>query len=355
MSVVIEVVGPAVGGIRQHVTELVGRVRDAGVEVTVVGPDVDSGLAVDVTIPSATPLRPWQFWRAARALRAVPGALVHAHGMTVGWVAVAAGSKTPRARPLILTVHNVVLGRSLLRRLEGPLYRRCDLVIAPSAEIADRVRRLAPHVRVVEVVPTFPMPIPTRPRHEVRARLGVEPHAVMVLIPARLHPQKDHPTMLRSLAAIADGRTGWSVVLVGDGPERDRIRSLVDALDLGSVVTMVGRRSDVADLMAAADVVLCGSIWEAVPLVVLEAMLVGVAVLSTEVGIVGELADERGLVLSVVPVGDVAAMGGALAELLDDPDSRRALAERSHALAIDRFDPSRLAAQVLAIYAELTP
>lgn len=161
--------------------------------------------------------------------------------------------------------------------------------------------------------------------------------------------------MLRSLAAIADGRTGWSVVLVGDGPERDRIRSLVDALDLGSVVTMVGRRSDVADLMAAADVVLCGSIWEAVPLVVLEAMLVGVAVLSTEVGIVGELADERGLVLSVVPVGDVAAMGGALAELLDDPDSRRALAERSHALAIDRFDPSRLAAQVLAIYAELTP
>ena len=354
---VVEVVGPAIGGIRQHVTELVRHARGAGVVVTVVGPSIPGGVEVDVPLELGGPGRPWRLRRAASVLGDQPGGLVHAHGMTAGWTAVAArrlGSGPLAARPIVLTAHNVVLGRSALRRLERPLYRRCDLVIAPSPAIARRVRALAPQTQVVEIVPTFPMPTPVRTRAAVRDELGVGVDRPLVVIPARLHPQKDHDTMLRAIASITGERPGLSVVVVGDGPDSGRVRRLIDELDLADVVIMTGHRSDVADVMVAADVVLCGSIWEAVPLVVLEAMLLGVAVVSSDVGIVGELVDDAGPVLTVVPIGDVAAMAAALAGLIDDPAGRQVLAERGRSLAATRFSPSGLAGSVLALYAEVS-
>lgn len=362
MTTVIEVVGPAVGGIRQHVTELVRQARSAGIEIVIAGPSAPRGVEADVAIPLAGASRPWGVVRAATTIAGLPGDVVHAHGMTAGWAAVLARVRRARRsgprretgdrRPLVLTAHNVVLGRSPLRALEGALYRRCDVVIAPSAEIADRIRRTAPAVDVHEIVPTFPSPSPRRSRSEVRTGLGVGDEVTLVVVPARMHPQKDHETVVRAIAALDATAQPVVALLVGDGPTRRSVEALVEELGQTERLRLLGHRDDVADLVAAADVVLVGSTWEAVPLVVLEAMTLGVAVISSNVGIVGELVDAEGPVVRIVPVGDVLAMAAALRELVSSPASRTSLAHRGAEVAL-RYSPRSLGTAVLAVYAGL--
>ncbi len=104
------------------------------------------------------------------------------------------------------------------------------------------------------------------------------------------------------------------------------------------------------DLLAAADVVVVSSRWEARSLVVQEAMRAGVPVVSTAVGGVPELVGEAAL---LVPYGDAAALAAAVRELLADPTRHAALAEAGRAQAETWPDEAATVAQVLSTYDEL--
>ena len=113
---------------------------------------------------------------------------------------------------------------------------------------------------------------------------------------------------------------------------------------------LLGHRQDVADLMGAADVLALASSWEARPPVVQQAMQLGLAVVATDVGGVGELVGDDGL---LVAAGDVAALAGALAEVLDDPAEATTRAQRALARAATWSDETVLVEDVLAHYLSL--
>ena len=101
-------------------------------------------------------------------------------------------------------------------------------------------------------------------------------------------------------------------MLVGDGPDEESLRS-----NAGPRVHLVGKRADVADWLAAADVVAFPSRWEGMSLGMLEAMAIGRSVVATDVGGAEEaLGGEAG---AVVPPGDAAALASAIVERLRDP------------------------------------
>jgi len=192
-------------------------------------------------------------------------------------------------------VHNVVLGRSpVLRAME----RRVpgDVLLATSREVATHF----PDRPVVVVPPAAAPPVPSRSPAEVRAAYGIAAGERLLVSVARLHPQKDLPTLFEAVRRL----DGVRLLVVGEGPDEAALRRSAPAN-----VVFAGPRPSAADELAAADVVVISSMWESGPLVLFEALALGRPVASTAVGAAPDLLDR------VAPVGDVAA----LAALIEDP------------------------------------
>jgi glycosyltransferase involved in cell wall biosynthesis len=157
------------------------------------------------------------------------------------------------------------------------------------------------------------------------------------------------------LPTLLDAAAGWTartppplVAIVGDGPLEDELRGRIETESLP--VRLLGRRSDVPALLAAADVVVVPSVWEGQPLVVQETLRAGRPLIATRVGGIPELVEDAAL---LVPPGDAGALRDAVAQVLDDS----ALAVRLGAAAAQRATmlPTEDAAvhQLVTLYQEL--
>lgn len=353
---VLQLLGPSAGGIRRHVAALTQGLPEQAWSSELAGPaGVMEGLSSqDHVVPVS--MSPSTLRRARRALAAIAQDVdvVHAHGLKAGWLA----STVRAARPLVVTVHNLVLdeaaGRSAaaLRFLEGRLPRRVDAVIAVSPAIAERFAGLPGADRVRVVRPVGPPPVPQRTPDQVRADLGVPAGAPLVVCVARLHPQKDLPTLFRATAELRSALPDLTVAVVGEGPDEAALRALVDELGLDGTVRLVGPRPQAADEIAAADAVVVSSLWESGPLVVAEALELGRPVVSTPVGFVPDLIDD-GTSGRLVPVGDPTALAKALGEVLAEPEAAAALGAAGQQSVRQRLGAQRLVAEVAAVYDEV--
>ncbi len=159
----------------------------------------------------------------------------------------------------------------------------------------------------------------------------------------RLEPYKGHHVMLRACAALD---RPVRCVIVGEGPQRRRLEELADELGISERVEFTGpvpqaRLAEIygaADLFVLASVVLEGSgKRDVIPNVLAEAMAMGVPVVSTDISGIAELV-VNGTSGRLVAPNDVAALAGAIAELLDDEQCRKALAAGGRARVADIFD-----------------
>jgi len=177
----------------------------------------------------------------------------------------------------------------------------------------------------------------------VRLELGVADDGPVVAQVARFHPVKDYPTFLRAAARLAERLPRAVFVLAGEGVDRSNgeLTALIDALGLANRVRLLGRRDDVARLMAGFDVHCLTSVAEAFPNVIGEAMSCGVPCVGTAVGDVAELIGDTG---EVVPPSDSEALAAAVGRLLAlDPAARRALGARARQRIIERYSIGEVA------------
>ncbi len=180
------------------------------------------------------------------------------------------------------------------------------------------------------------------------ALLGDGPDRQVVLAIGRLVPQKAFGLLLDATRELAGVAPKPLVVIAGEGAEGPGLRDRVAAE--GLPVELLGYRTDVPELLAAADVLVVSSRWEARSLVVQEALRAGVPVVSTAVGGIPELVGDAAV---LVPGGDAAALGRAVRELLADPGRRARLAEAGRQQAGTWPDEAATVAQVLSTYDEL--
>lgn len=147
---------------------------------------------------------------------------------------------------------------------------------------------------------------------------------------------------LRLLQAFAPLRERASLVVIGDGPERAAVQAEAARLGLGDSVQLLGRRNDARDLIMQCDVLALSSDTEQMPLVVLEAMDAGLAVASVDVGDVRRMlaTENRPYVTPLDP----AALGRALAALVEQPATRRAVGEANRHRARSVYTPPRMVA-----------
>ena len=231
--------------------------------------------------------------------------------------------------------------------------RTVDGFIAVSDDVGAAVRRQfhPPPGRVV----TIPNGVDTErygqliDRAAVRERVGIPGDARVLIVVAKLMKQKGHEFLLRALPSLFERFPDLHVLLVGDGPLRSRLTDDIAQLPGAARVHLAGNRRDVGDLLAASDLFVLPSLWEGLPMALLEAMATGLPAVVTDVSGSGQVVvdGESGL---VVPPGDVERLCAAIGPMLDDPDraKRMGIAGRRR---VDRFFSARVqAARHAALY-----
>ncbi len=202
-------------------------------------------------------------------------------------------------RPLIAHEHipegeSVVARRTIYPLLIGPTARR---VVCVSTSIAEVLRRSGVPAWKLVVVPNGVPVAGMLERGAARAELGLDPDRVIVGMVARLRAQKRHDLALRTLAELRRRGRDVQLCVVGDGPLADDLRQLAQDLSIEDIVVFAGDRRDAGRLLPAFDVSLLTSSYEGMPLAVLEALVAGVTVVSTDLPVMRELlADGGGLI-----------------------------------------------------------
>jgi glycosyltransferase involved in cell wall biosynthesis len=181
-----------------------------------------------------------------------------------------------------------------------------------------------------------------RQRKPVRGRL---------LLVGRLSRAKRPDVALRVLAAVRERHASAELHIVGGGPEEGRVRELVSELGLEASVRLLGRRDEVASVLAEADCLLLTSDWEGCPIAVLEAMAAGVPVVSTDVGGVPELVVDGDTGL-LAPARDVPALSGCVARILEDRGLGTRLGEAGRERVRKRFRLRDMRTATFALYEE---
>jgi glycosyltransferase involved in cell wall biosynthesis len=185
-------------------------------------------------------------------------------------------------------------------------------------------------------------------RLAVRREIGVDAGAFLILQVARLDSLKDHLTALRTVERVANRRPDARLVLAGEGPERPAIQEFIDRHNLAERVRLLGLRTDVGRLLAAADAFLLTSISEGIPLTLIEAMAARLPVVATNVGGVGEVVAD-GTTGLLAPAGADAGLADHLVRLAEDAELRRRLGRQGRERAEALFSET----QMLQAYADL--
>jgi glycosyltransferase involved in cell wall biosynthesis len=359
---VLHVLQPPDGGVAEHVLRLATGLRARGGRVEVAtGPDARiaarleaAGVPVHLVAMGRAP--GVGDLRAARALRAldrrVGADLVHAHSSKAGALVRAA---LPDGGRLIYTPHCFAFlaalgrGRAAYRAVEQALAPRTAAIVAvcewEAREAARSLRGAAGRLRVIRN--GVPAPRPARPDPDLLAFRGDRPLAGLVAV---LRPQKDPLTLVRAARHLPAG--AGRVAIVGDGPLAGAVRQEITRLRLSDRVRWFPYAGDAARYLAALDVFVLSSAWEALPLAPLEAMARGLPVVATDVGGVRE-AVRDGATGRLVPPGDPAALAAALGEILADSDERRRLGEAGCDLVARDFTVERMLDETSALYAEV--
>jgi glycosyltransferase involved in cell wall biosynthesis len=227
------------------------------------------------------------------------------------------------------------------------IYPWATRVVANSQAVCDTLaarERLNP--LIVDVLPTgfdaqtF-LPTHAKGRSAARDRLALPPDAFAIGTVTRLFHLKGNDLLLRAMVAVVSSCPKARLLIVGDGPERESLRKLAEGLGLAGVISFLGLRSDVSQLLPAMDVFVSASREEGLPGAIQQAMACGLPVVATAVGGVRELIrnDECGL---VVPSENVERLSSAILALVRSPELRTRLAQNAMH-AVECFDWDRLA------------
>ena len=315
------------------------------------GPLLDTvraqGLRV-VPVPMARSLSPLAQWRAFRALvgliRAERPDLVHAHMPISGFLARLA-ARIAGVPHVAYTCHGFLFNQP------GPLWRRAlalviewsggrmtDVFLTVSDEEAVDARRLG-IARTATSVRNGRNPARFHPnpaaRTRIRAELGVPDDRCVVVIVSRLVRHKGHPELAAALSQVPD----MELWVVGERLPSDRgpdIGAILDGAGLGPRLRRLGYRTDVPDVLAAADIFALPSHFEGLPMSVIEAMLTGLPVIATTIRGPREQV-VNGTTGILVPPSTVQPLVAALKALVD-PILRQNMGEAGRRRAVLHYD-----------------
>jgi glycosyltransferase involved in cell wall biosynthesis len=314
--------------------------RDAGIEVTVIG--------------KRFRLDPRAYWQLKRHITRLQPDLVHA------WMFAANGYGYAAARRA--GVRRFVAGQRCVDpwksgaqlAIDRYVGRRCDCTVVNSPAVRDFYAGHgipAEKIRVIAngVEPAPPVEVT---RAEMLVELGLPDDVHLVAVIGRLWPQKRIKDAIWAADLLKVIRDDVHLLVIGDGPQHDRLRRFRDQVVIRDKVHLLGHRDDVARIVPHLDVLWSTSAYEGQSNAVLEAMAAGVPVVATDVP------GTRDLVVSgqtgyLVPVGDRAAVARATQRLLEHSDLAQQLGAAGRRRVETEFRVDAMVDKHVALYNEL--
>lgn len=366
---VLELFQPPAGGVPVYVAHLARGLTSRGHHVVVAGPpnaairgEIEDAGVRYLPLAISPELRPRQDLRLLRRLVALLRTgnfdAMHAHAQKAGLVGRLAGMI---ARVPVLYTANCFTYRTQL--LKARPSARVRYVAAKAMErllgriaggiiaVADEERqaalddRLARPERVHLVLTGVEVEPDVQPDPALVAFRGEGPLFGFV---ATLRDQKGLPVLLDALELLAARGGAPRVAIVGNGPLWGEVQQRLAAGSLGQTTLLVPFEDRSEPYLAALDALVLPSLWEGLPLAVLEAMFLGVPVVATAVGGTAEAVrhERTGL---IVPPGDALALADAMARMAVDPDLRERMGSAARQEAEQRFTVDRMVRETEAV------
>ena len=180
---------------------------------------------------------------------------------------------------------------------------------------------------------------------------GANPAGPAVLV-SRLVPEKDLPTLLKAVQLVVQQAPDFRLQIVGNGPCFGEAQQIIQQLQLGGYVELLGERRDVPQILQRAALFVLSSRTEGISLTLLEAMASGLPVVATRAGGNSEVVED-GTTGRLVPVGDFEQLATALLSVWQNPVDARQLGDAGRARVERLFDVNRMVRQYEQMYSEV--
>lgn len=316
-------------------------------------PDLEALGARVVNFPARTAFG--VLWRARSVARFIEEGrfdLVHAHlpvagasGRIAGWLS---------AVPVVYTEHNLQERyRVPTRILNAITWRSQAHVVAVSEPVRASIQRhlgsTVPTSVVANGVDTARFAPDPIARRDVRQELGIAPTAPVIGTVAVFRKQKRLDRWLKAASLLARWRPDLRCVLLGDGPERVRVERWILELSLEENVLLPGLKADPRRYLSGMDLYMMSSDFEGLPVAMLEAMAMGLPIVATRVGGVGQAVRDLEEGLLVDPNGPKVLAQAARA-ILEDPRRGVVMGRRARQRVLENFSVGRMARGLYSVY-----
>jgi glycosyltransferase involved in cell wall biosynthesis len=292
----------------------------------------------------------------ARVYRQYRPDVIHAHGSQGGAVARLARLLAPRF-PLVFTPHNYAFKNYFTSPLERGVYRAIEFGLAPLASrvicVCEAERKVAagigPAKRTRLVYNGIEPLEPAPPDPQVADLASGGP---LVCTVAELQAPKGVTSLVGAMPELLRRFPDARLAVAGEGVEREPIECQIAELGIGQSVRLLGSIDNVAGLLGSADVFVQPGWSESFPYSLLEAMGMGMPIVATDVGGVGEAIEDQ-VTGRLVPPHDPEAIAAAVGDLLADRERAATLVAAARERMMTRFRLGRMVDETLAVYREL--
>lgn len=356
-----------IGGGESHLLSLVENLDREVFEPVVLsftrGPMVDRLKAMEVKTEVIYTERPFditKWWKVRKFIRDNGVNIVHAHGSRANsnilWAAHSLDI------PVVYTIHGWSFHQdqqAAVRKIrimgEKYLTQRSDLNISVSASNQQTGKEFIQSFDSVVVTNGINLSKfnPANSYKDIRRELGIDAHTILVLFIARFTSHKQPLSLIRAFQSAVATFPGMHLLMVGEGDEKKEAEQLVAAHKLEKAVTLLPFRQDVPDVLAAADIFVLPSLWEGLPIGLLEAMAMGKAVIATNVDGSREVVqhDRNGMLIDTNNL--VPALSAALVDLAENAEKRNRYGKEALDTVNTRYSAKEMTRQIEELYKQV--